>query len=508
MKSKSKVIAIGLDAAEPRLIEKWIEEGYLKNLASLRKKSAYSRLKSSADWLAGSPWPTFYTGTMPGEHGFYHYLQWKGSKMDYERPNEEWMPAIPFWRQLSDQVKVIEVDIPLTFPPSPIDGIIISNWASHDRIYPPTSYPKEKLNWVVKNFGNPPISDEVGGLQEYKDLINLKDELIHANQKEMELITSLIKNEEWDLFVSCFSSTHRAGHKFWNTTNIKGDLKTEEKEIFENALKEIYKSCDDAIGKILELLNDDVTIMVFSLHGMGVNTALADKILPKMISNVLSGKKETPNKNNVNLITKLRNLIPLELRSEARKLLPVWLQDKMTTYWRMGGTDWSKTKIFNLIADLQGYIRVNLLDREKEGIVKSGEEYDQICEKLIEGLKKFKDEETNESIIESVSRSDMIYEKGEGFNNIPDILVKWKYKSAASYKKIVSDEYGVIEWPTPGKNPDGRSGNHRPHGFLIVKGDKYESNSVLEEKHIIDLAPTILDHLNVPKASKMKGEII
>src|SRR4030065_2456354 len=97
MKSKNKVLVIGLDAAEPSLVEKWMVAGYLKNLAVLRSQGAYGRLSSSADWLVGSTWPTFYTGTPPENHGFYHYLQWRSDKMDYDRPNPKWISANPFW---------------------------------------------------------------------------------------------------------------------------------------------------------------------------------------------------------------------------------------------------------------------------------------------------------------------------------------------------------------------------------------------------------------------------
>lgn len=419
-----KVVVIGMDAAEPSLIEKWIDKGYLQNLAAIRKKGSYCRLNSSADWLAGSPWPTFYTGTLPVHHGFYHYLQWKSDKMDYERPNPNWITAVPFWRQLGKGYKVIEVDVPLTFPPTPINGIVISNWASHDRLYPPLSYPKDKIDWVKKNLGDLPISDEVGGLQEFDDLMKLKDELILANEKEAELVTSLLQSEDWNLFLCCFSSTHRAGHKFWDTTNVKDKLTDEQTVQFNNCLKEIYLSCDIAIGKILKLVPDDASIFIVSLHGMGENTTLSDKILPKMISAVMNPKARTTEKQNNSIIKKARNLIPLELRSNLRKLLPVWLQDKMTAYWRMAGIDWSKTQVFNMIADLQGYIRINLKGREKEGIVENGKEYDELCSKLIDGLKTFYDEDTNEPVIESIVRSDEIYSEGTGVDNLPDILLK------------------------------------------------------------------------------------
>jgi len=445
---------------------------------------------------------------MPGEHGVYHYLQWRNDKMDYERPNPKWISATPFWRQLGNDHRVIAVDIPLTFPPLPFNGIEISGWASHDRIFPPFSFPEEKIKWVIKNFGKSPLNDEVGGLQEINELIKVKEELIYANQKEADLVTSLIKSEEWNLFMCCFTATHRGGHKFWDVTNIKGEYSEEQKFQFKNSLRNIYQSCDESIGKIMDCVEDDVTILIFSLHGMGVNTTLTDKMLPQMISNIINGKKKTAKSTNSNYIKKFRSLIPLEWRSNLRKLLPYRLQDKMTAYWRMGKIDWSATKVFNLVADLQGYIRINLKGREKEGIVEEGEEYNQICARVINGLKTFKDADTLEPVIESVNRKDQLFNKGKGYNNIPDLLVKWKSKPAASYRKIVSLEYGEIEWPMPGLNPDGRSGNHRPEGFLLAVGKNIKINSAFEKKHIVDLAPTILNMLNLEKPEQMEGKII
>ena len=93
-------------------------------------------------------------------------------------------------------------------------------------------------------------------------------------------------------------------------------------------------------------------------------------------------------------------------------------------------------------------------------------------------------------------------------NNLLKILVKRKSKPAASYRKIVSSEFGEIEWPMPGKNPDGRSGNHRPEGFFIAKGKGFKADSFIDDKHIIDLAPTILKHLNVSIPNWMRSTAI
>ena len=414
MESHKKILAIGLDSAEPSLIEKWIDEGHLKNLAALRLKGCYGRLASSAEWLSGSPWSTFYTGTNPGKHGYYHYLQWRSEKMEHERPNPDWFSTTPFWRTLGNSCRVIAVDIPTAFPTTPINGIEISDWAAHDKMFPPSSYPEDKIKSVSKKFGKSPISDEVGGLQEINDLIKVKEELVSATQKEAQLISDLIKEEQWDLFLCCLAATHRGGHKFWDLTNVKDELSNEQQSALRNNLKEIYIACDNAVGEIIKMVDSDTTILVFSLHGMGANTGLADK-LPWMISNILNGSKESTDKSKIGFITRLRNLIPLELRSNLRKLLPFWLQDKMTVYWRTGRIDWSKTKVICLLPNLHGYIRINLKGREKEGIVEPGEEYDKLCTQLIEGLQTFKDAETNEPIVESIKKTEELFTKGNGF---------------------------------------------------------------------------------------------
>jgi predicted AlkP superfamily phosphohydrolase/phosphomutase len=427
--------------------------------------------------------------------------------MDYERPNPGWMSAVPFWRQLGENCKVIAVDMPLAFPPDPFNGIEISGWASHDRIFPPFSYPEDKIKWVIKKYGKPPISDEVGGLQDINELRKVKEELIHANKKETELVSELIKNEKWDLFLCCLTAPHRGGHKFWDVTNIKGEYSETEKEEFKNSLRDIYISCDEAVGEIIKNAGNGVDVFVFSLHGMGVNTTITDKMLPGMISNILNGKKASDQNGSTSIMKKVRDLIPLELRSNLRKLLPMTLQDKMTAYWRMGNKDWSKTKAFNLVADLQGYIRINLKGREKEGAV-GLEEYDKLCEQIKNGLLTFKDPATREPAVENVIRKDELFVNGKGFDNLPDLLVQWKDKPASSYTKIVSEEFGEIDWPMPGLNPDGRSGNHRLEGFLLASGKNIKMNLTFERKHIVDLAPTILQILGTAMPMESDGKVI
>ncbi len=47
---RNPVIAIGLDAADPNLLDKWMAEGKLKNLSKLRQQGAYGHLHNTVNY--------------------------------------------------------------------------------------------------------------------------------------------------------------------------------------------------------------------------------------------------------------------------------------------------------------------------------------------------------------------------------------------------------------------------------------------------------------------------
>jgi predicted AlkP superfamily phosphohydrolase/phosphomutase len=506
----TSVLMIGLDAAEPSLIEQWINDGSLQNLKRLRARGSYSRLASSADWLAGSPWPTFYTGTTPADHGLYHYLQWRADKMVHVRPSPDWLPLRPFWRALGKtDRRVVTFDIPMTFSPKPFNGVEISGWATHDQLAPPASYPQSVMGWIRREFGQPPLSEEFGGLQSPKSLLQLRDELIEATERAADVAVALMNRETWDLFMCAFGATHRGGHKLWDITNALGDFQPIDQVKFSHALRDVYIACDKAVGQLVEIAGEGVTILVFSLHGMGPNTSRTDFLLSKMLDRILSKEVKSDRGSMQNgYLQRLRSLIPLEWRYNIRRWLPFWLQDRLTAFWRMGGIDWTVTPAANLVADLQGYIRINLCEREAAGIVEPGEEYDRLCAEIIEGLGTFVDADTGEPVVESVMRSDRLFSQGARRYNLPDLLVRWVSSPAANHRAIMSPRYGSIPWPIPGRNPDGRSGNHRPEGFLIAVGDRIQPGSRMKDAHILDLAPTVYALLDLPKPTEMCGKVL
>jgi len=501
------VLMIALDAAEPRLVEQWIDDGTLPNLKRLRARGSYGRLSSTADWLAGSPWPTFYTGTTPAAHGLYHFMQWRADQMGHVRVSPNWLPLRPFWRDLSKTGRrVIAIDLPMTFPPEPFNGVEISGWATHDQVLPPASYPASMMDWVRREFGPPPMRKEIERLQQPKALLKLHDELIRATCHVADLARALMSRETWDLFMVGFGATHRGGHKLWDPSGVMGDILQGHRAEFSRALRDVYVSCDAAVGQLVEAAGDNVTILVFSLHGMGPNTSRT-RLLPTMLDLILGKEAKSGGGSKQSGYRRLRRLPSLEWRESIKRRLPLWLRQKLTTLWRKSSTYWAETVAVSLAADLQGYIRINLRGREAAGIVEAGRDYNRLCGDIVEGLNTFVDADTGEQVVESVMRSDQLFAHGRRRNNLPDLLVRWASSPAANHRALVSSRYGSILWPTPGRNPDGRSGNHRPEGFLLAAGDSIRPDSQIENAHILDLAPTVLALLDIPKPAEMCGNV-
>lgn len=500
-----KVVMIGLDAAEPRLIEQWTADGTLENLARLREGGAYGRLQSSADWLVGSPWPTFYTSTTPAEHGFYNYLGWRADRMACLRPDVEHTPLQPFWRDLSRLgPRVVVLDAPLTYQAEPFNGVEIAGWATHETLVPPYSTPESAMKWIARRFGRSARKHEIYKLMPPDELIGVRDHLIDATRRVGEVSSALMQREAWNLLIVGFAATHRGGHKLWDLAGLAGEPDVKQENILRCALRDVYIACDRAIGDMLQHVDEETTVLIFSLHGMGENTCRCE-LLPQMLDRILHGPPKNTGQTRPSLTKRLRKLVPEDWRHAVKSRLPLKLQDKLTSFWRVGEVDWSATKAFGVVADLQGYVRINLRGRERDGVVEPGAEYDEVCRRISEGLRRFVDADTGEPIVNDIRRIDEIYPQGAKRDHLPDLSIRWSFSPAAAHRAVTAPGLGEIDWPTPGKHFTGRSGNHRPEGFLLASGPSVAPGGAIDGAHILDLAPTVYRLFDQPAPTSMRG---
>jgi len=80
-KNKKQIIAIGLEAAEIDLVQKWTKEGHLPTISTLMETGSWRKLMSSTEISSGATWASINTGVSPAKHGmgFYHRQLKNGS---------------------------------------------------------------------------------------------------------------------------------------------------------------------------------------------------------------------------------------------------------------------------------------------------------------------------------------------------------------------------------------------------------------------------------------------
>ena len=513
-----RLLLISFDSASPALVEEGMREGWLPNLARLRERGAYGRLRSTADWLVSSHWASFSLGTPPNEHGCYHFLQWRADRMRVMRLEPAWMIREPFWRELAERgTRVVVLDAPYTPPPRSrsYPGVEMCGWATNEMIFPPFVHPARMKEVVRKTYGRSlrrageGLAYERYAPRPLGELLHIRDQLVDIVDRSASLSCELLAKEPWDLFLTVFGPSHRAGHMFWGEGSVAGEAGPEVDRAMQDAVRAVYVATDRAIGRVLEAAGEQTPVLVFSLIGMSHNTSRTD-VLPAMLARVLAGDRSAAAAHEkLRVASLLRRAVPLPWRQVMKGWLPIAMQDRLSMFWRMGRTDWSGTKAVSLSADVHGYVRINLRGREVRGIVEPGEEYDRVCTQIAEGLLGFVDSDSGEPVVREVRRADELFPTGGRRDALPDLIVRWAASPCASTRAIESPRFGRIPWPTPGKNPNARSGNHTAEAFVVAVGDGIEpGSSVNAEAHILDLPPTILALLGEEAPPYMTGKVI
>lgn len=497
---KHKTLMLVLDAAEPSLIEQWIDSGDLPNLKELRRAGAYGRI-ASQDGLPAESIPfTFYTGQSPAVHGVHGSVIWDPETMRLRPPTPDWLPIRPFWREFKPGgPRAVVLDASNCYAPEPFHGVEIIGWATHDLLAPFSAFPPEMARWVHQRHGSKRMPDELYDTFKKTEFIQTRNLMLELSTQFAKLCKDLMTKEPWDFFLAYLSTMHHGGHRLWNTSNINEPLSEAEQKEFSDALRQIYIAGDQAIGEIISQADPETVVMVLSMHGMGFNHSRG-WILPDLLRLILAQPR--PETATFSLLQRLREVVPLAWRHAVKSRMPYSARRWLTRFWR-SGFDWNKTKAFQLLSDTQGWVRINLKGREAKGIVEL-HEYDALCEKISKGLKSFKDADTGEPIVSDVFRASQILE-GEKQDLLPDLIVQWANSPAAQHCAITSPEYGTVRWPTPGHNPEGRSGNHLMEGFFIMTGPGVKSGKI-NPVNILDLAPTILALLGQPVPVDMEGK--
>jgi len=496
-----RTLVIGMEMGDGRLIHRWCTEGRLPRLKGLLDQGQWAWLGTTADALHVSAWPSLYTGTGPGKHGVYYTFQPHSGLQGYARFSPGIYGEPSFWNLLAkDGCRCVVFDAPYTEPEPGFQGVQVFDWGTWAQYLGTSSTPKDVARSLQRNCGDYPLGLEAHdiGLVGW-DAGDMQQRLTKAIEAKAHATRWLMNEYEWDVFFTVFGETHPAAHYCWPEDDAD--------EFDAPQLLRIYEALDRAIGRIVEAAGDDTSVFIISGDGVGPNYS-GWHLLPEVLDRLgfsASGRAtpedeadKAPQKRKFDPVKALRDLLPKDFRKALARRLPTGLRDKLAQRVDTADIDWSQTRAFCLPTDLEGYIRVNLRGREPEGIVEPGEEYQTVCQDLARSLRELKNPDTGETAVREViiTREDL---PGPHIDQLPDIIVCWS--DEAKISSLESKAIGVVS----GESPDGRTGTHRPPGFVLAKCSDGISIDFPEEAHIFDFAPTLLDSFGIEKPGDMDG---
>ncbi|HWR50988.1 MAG TPA: alkaline phosphatase family protein [Bryobacteraceae bacterium] len=475
----SRVLMLGIDAGDVNIIRSSLDT--LPRLRQLFADGPVSKLQSSAA-LTSSVWPTFSTGTPPGQHGSYYPMQWDPAAMTLRRVAADWIDYEPFWYALARQGKhITTLDVPFSLPSRLERGVEVQNWGSQECLGPFGSNRPELAREIRKRFGEHPMGSDVPIEEPAHKLELLRNNLVAGARRKGELARWLMETTRWDLFITVFAECHRGGHTLQPGSRPAA--------VPPNALSEVYQAVDRAIGHILDGVDrETTTIVVFSVHGMRANLTQEHFVLPLMerINATFEtggmGSAATAPEVKSNPMRILRAAIPPRLQYGIAKAVPAGARDWVVRRAYCGGLDWKKTLGFALPGSGEGYLRYNMAGREMQGSLQRGSERHQRYEKwLTDSLLSFKDARTHAPIVKEVVFAHDAY-PGPRSGYLPDAIILWNDLMPA--QEIYSDRLGRLS----ASLTTGRTGEHQPEGFAVVAGDRRGLEEAPRLEHASDFA--------------------
>jgi predicted AlkP superfamily phosphohydrolase/phosphomutase len=534
------VIALGLDATDPVLLEKWIDAGHLPTLARLQREGAYARLTTFEYCRAEASNTTFLTGCRPETHGYWSPFRYH---TDYrvEQTPYDFTDFTPFYG-LGQDYRVCVFDMPQSTLTQDVNGYQILGWGAHSPRCPSHSSPDHLFTEVLERYGTHPTykNDDVHSMGDAAAMNRLKSGLLTGIERRVAICKDLLERDRWDLFLTYFSELHSAQHYFWHLSQPDHPLHAAFAVPGQDPLLDVFKAVDRAVGSILEVVPPDAIVTVFSDHGMESNTTDVPSLvfLPELLYRLAFPGRcgLAPGRPGTTPPPVIR---PREDRSWRSSLYglkadrnPVtrWMRQNLPTTWfhyavekRFGlngvplcpddcplgaqppmwySPAWRRMRAFALPSFSEGYVRLNVKGREADGIV-DPEDYARVCDEVIADLQQLKNARTGEPMVRDVIRTRTASSEAPRAGRRPsdaDLIVMWTNRPS-----------DVVDHPRAGRIgpvPFKRSGSHVHRGFCMVRGDGVPEGVRLPQAHALDLAPTILTLVGAPIPAHFEGRPI
>jgi predicted AlkP superfamily phosphohydrolase/phosphomutase len=456
-----RLCVIGLDCVTPELLfGPWLDE--MPNIKKLTDGGFHGNMVSTVPPITVPAWMAMMTSQDPGMLGVYGFRN-RASHVyeDTFTVNSTHVQAKTIWNILSrNRLRSIVMGVPLTYPPKPLNGLLVACFLTPDK---------------SATFTHPPELgarlDELAGGEYIIDVKDFRNERKQETLDQIKVMTErrfrafrgLLQNEDWDFAMMVEMGPDRLHHAFWRYFD-KGHRLYEAGNEFEDVIHQYYLEMDREIGRTLDVLPADTSVIVVSDHGAKRMTG-AICINEFLIREGYLTLKETP--------------------SGPTRLKPEMVDWSRTTAWGDGGY----------------YARVflNVAGREPHGTIPAAD-VAKVRAELSAKIEALGDENGNPIGTKAYLPED-IYRERKGVP--PDLVV---YLGNLEWRSAGTVGTGSIHIFENDTGPD--DANHAQEGVFIWHNRGRLPENTIDRVSIYDIAPSILDYFSIAPPPEMIGRIL
>lgn len=304
-KQKKKVLVLGWDAAEWKVILPLIQEGKMPALKRLMDEGIHGRLKTLDPPLSPMLWTSIATGFRADKHGIMGFVEPTPDGQGLRPVTATSRKVKAIWNILNQEgYKSNVVAWWPSNPAEPINGVMVSNlfqgankpieeeWKMPKGTIHPKSmtetmqalrvHPNELTGSMLLPFMPNLAKDEK--LKEDKRVGSVAKILAHAATVHAAH-TYLMRETEWDFMAVYHDAIDHFSHVAMRYHPPRRDfIKEEDFENFKGVVEAGYRFHDMMLDRILDLIDEDTTILLISDHGFH-----PDHLRPVAIPNEPSG---------------------------------------------------------------------------------------------------------------------------------------------------------------------------------------------------------------------------
>lgn len=329
----------------------------------------------------------------------------------------------------------------------------------------PAGYAQE-LASAIGTFYTTGMVEDHGGLANGRfDESAYLDQCTQVLRERERMLAYELERHHEGLLFCLFDTPDRIQHMFWRFREPAHPVnRLAPADGLERVIEDHYRACDAIVGRAMEAADDRTLFMVLSDHGFGSF------------------------QRGLNLNT--------WLHANGFLVLRKGIHPGEETGDLLSHVDWSQTTAYALGL---GSIYINAKGREQEGTVALAD-VSRVKAAIAGGLTGLIDADRGEVAVRGVALREDVY-SGACMDEAPDLVVRF----AAGYRASWSTALGGVPQSLFEDNTKKWSGDHIVDPAL-VPGVLFMNEKFRSGGHLVDLAPTILSALGVPKRTEMEGE--